>query len=140
MLPLPTEMTSIPVEATYILPIKTSSAFLRADFTEYLRWLSSTLREVIVVDASPHEVFANHAKEWGDLVRHTAPDPKLVTPMGKVGNVLTGIGLGQARHLLKARLAASQDPSFLERARRQAAAGEHSSDAYARRNLRQKRL
>lgn len=94
-------MTSAPVEqATYILPIKTSSAFLRADFTEYLRWLSSTLREVVVVDASPREIFAAHTREWGDLVRHIAPDPKLVTPMGKVGNVLTGIGLASCERLV----------------------------------------
>jgi hypothetical protein len=94
-------MTSVPVEeATYILPLKTSSAFLRADFTGYLRWLSSTLREVIVVDASPHEVFRAHAKEWGDLVRHIAPDPKLLTPMGKVGNVLTGIECASSEALV----------------------------------------
>jgi hypothetical protein len=88
------------IEATYILPIKTSSAFLRSDFTGYLRWLSSTLREVIVVDASPQEIVAAHAKEWGDLVRHVAPDPQLATPMGKVGNVMTGIRLASCERLV----------------------------------------
>jgi hypothetical protein len=87
-------------EATYILPIKTSRIVHGGDLTEYLRWLSSTLREVIVVDASPRDVFAAHAKEWGAIVRHVAPDPKLLTPMGKVGNVLTGIELASCERLV----------------------------------------
>ncbi len=28
---------------------------------------------------------------WGELGRHLAPDPELRTPMGKVGNVITGV-------------------------------------------------
>ncbi len=94
-------MNLAPVEeATYILPVKASSPLPRADFTEYLRWLSSTLREVIVVDASPDEVFAAHASEWGHLARHVPPDAKLLTPMGKVGNVLTAIGLASCERLV----------------------------------------
>ena len=95
-------MTPAPVEdATYILPIKASRPVAAAaDFTEYLRWLSSMMREVIVVDDSSPQVFAAHAEAWGSFVRHVAPKPGLATPMGKVGNVLTGIGLASSERLI----------------------------------------
>lgn len=94
-------MTPAPVEdATYILPIKASRPVAAADFTEYLRWLSSMMREVIVVDDSPPQVFAAHAEAWGSFVRHAAPESTLATPMGKVGNVLTGIGLASSERLI----------------------------------------
>lgn len=94
-------MTSTPVEdATYILPIKASRPVVAVDFTDYLRWLSSTIREVIVVDDSSPQVFAAHNEAWGSFVRHVPPDPGLATPMGKVGNVLTGIGLARSERLI----------------------------------------
>ena len=79
-------------EATYILPIRTNRPVQAPDFAEYLRWLSSAVREVIVVDGSPSPVFAAHKEAWGNLVRHVSPEPELTTAMGKVGSVLTGIG------------------------------------------------
>jgi hypothetical protein len=87
-------------EATCILPIKASRPVVAPDFTTYLLWLSSTMREVIVVDDSPPQVFAAHAAAWGSFVRHVAPEPKLATPMGKVGNVLTGIDLASCERLI----------------------------------------
>ena len=94
MIPVPVE------EATYILPIKTSRPLPVADFTGYLRWLSLTVREVIVVDGSPDEVFAAHRQQWEDPIRHVPPDPELRTPMGKVGNVMTGIRLASCERLV----------------------------------------
>ncbi|MEJ7584278.1 MAG: hypothetical protein WKF43_09375 [Acidimicrobiales bacterium] len=45
----------------------------------------------MVVDGSSSEVFDAHHQRWAQWVRHMAVDPDLVTPMGKVGGVLTGV-------------------------------------------------
>jgi hypothetical protein len=87
-------------EITYILPIKASRFETSAEFTDYLHALTSLVREVIVVDGSPREIFRGHAIAWGSFVRHVPPDPRLLTPMGKVGNVLTGIGLASCERLV----------------------------------------
>ena len=50
-------ISSYAADLGYILPIKASRAETAADFAEYLRWLSSVLKEVIVVDASPLKSF-----------------------------------------------------------------------------------
>ena len=87
-------------EVTYILPIKAAQPVGAADFSDYLRRLSSMVREVIVVDDSSPHAFAAHAAAWGTLVRHVAPESRLATPMGKVGNVITGIGLASCERLI----------------------------------------
>jgi hypothetical protein len=90
-----------PVHAdlTYILPIKTATASAHEDLLQYLRWVAERA-ETIVVDGSPPEVFAAHAAAWGDGVRHVRPAPDLMTPMGKVGGVLTGIRLASHERLI----------------------------------------
>jgi hypothetical protein len=55
---------------------------------------------VIVVDASPAQIFQAHALAWGSLVRHVAPLADLTTAMGKVGNVLSGIELATCEKLI----------------------------------------
>jgi hypothetical protein len=87
-------------KATYILPIKASRAIASVEFADYLRSLSSMVREVIVVDGSPPGIFADHAAAWGSVVRHVAPKPALATPMGKVGNVLSGIDLASHERVI----------------------------------------
>ena len=87
-------------EVTYILPIKVSHSETAAELTNYLRALASMVREVIVVDGSPQDIFRDHAISWGSFVRHVPPGPQLVTPMGKVGNVLTGIELASCERLV----------------------------------------
>lgn len=86
---------------TYILPIKASTPQDEGELTTYLRWLAPRV-EVIVVDGSAPDVFARHARVWGDAVRHVAPAPDLATPMGKVGGVLTGVRLATHDRLLLA--------------------------------------
>lgn len=78
------------MDATYIVPLKLAHPALSGEFDAYLRRLAEHL-EVIVVDGSPPCVFSVHAHAWGAVVRHLPPDPDLVTPMGKVGGVLTGL-------------------------------------------------
>ena len=75
---------------SYVLPLRSSTALQGGGLTEYLRWLSAHA-EVLIVDGSDAEVFAAHAAQWGGFARHLPVDPERVTPMGKVGGVLTGV-------------------------------------------------
>jgi hypothetical protein len=78
---------------SYVLPIaaKVSQAGVLAG---YLRRLSRTLDDVIVVDGSPQHTFDAHARAWSDYVRHVQPDGQATN--GKVAGVMTGVRL--ARH------------------------------------------
>ena len=86
-------------DATYVLPIRASAPRSATELTGYLRWLSRRA-ETIVVDGSEPPVFAAHARAWGGFVRHVAPEPDLVTPMGKVGGVLTGVRLAKHERIV----------------------------------------
>ena len=77
---------------TYILPIKSATPNTSSELRAYIAWIAARA-EVIVVDGSSEEIFAAHEREWGAGVRHVAPAPDLVSPMGKVGGVLTGLRL-----------------------------------------------
>ena len=77
---------------TYILPIKASRIEVDGDLYAYVRRLATLPGvEVIVVDGSPAAVFEYHALMFGTAPRHLRPFPDLATPMGKVGNVLSGL-------------------------------------------------
>jgi len=78
------------VRATYLLPIRWSDDRGLDELTGYL-WTLPDWVELIIVDGSPPALFERHAERWGELGRHLRPDPDLVTPMGKVGGVLTGL-------------------------------------------------
>jgi hypothetical protein len=82
-----------PIAATYVLPLR-AEAPVDGELTPYLAWLAGVVDDVVVVDGSPGPVFDRHAEAWGRVVRHLRPE--VATPMGKVGNVLTG--LRHARH------------------------------------------
>ena len=82
------------IAASYIMPIRHGAVEDTEGTWAYLRLLSTRVREVIVVDGSPPEVFEAHAAALrGSSVRHVPVDPDLITPMGKVGGVLTGLRL-----------------------------------------------
>ncbi|MEO6209459.1 MAG: glycosyltransferase family 2 protein [Gemmatimonadaceae bacterium] len=83
-----------PVRAplTYILPIKRSRPDTSPDLRAYITWIAARA-EVIVADGSSDAIFAAHEHEWGAGIRHVAPAPDLISPMGKVGGVLTGLRL-----------------------------------------------
>ena len=84
---------------SYILPIKSSAPNTLAELRAYIEWIAARA-EVIVVDGSSDAIFAVHDREWGSLVRHVAPAPDLVSPMGKVGGVLTGLRLASHEHVI----------------------------------------
>jgi hypothetical protein len=82
------------IAASYVMPVRHGAVEDTEGTWDYLRLLSTRVREVIVVDGSPPEVFEAHAAALrGSFVRHVPVDPALVTPMGKVGGVLTGLRL-----------------------------------------------
>ncbi|MEP6551197.1 MAG: glycosyltransferase family 2 protein [Gemmatimonadales bacterium] len=93
-------MDGIPVGVSYVLPLKTSVPLVTREFSDYLAWLAPNVGEVIVVDASPPDVFAIHHESWGSGINHVPPTMDLATPMGKVGNVLTGARLARFDRLV----------------------------------------
>lgn len=84
---------------TYILPIRTRVASTAMEFVRYLQWISDRA-EVIVVDGSAPAVFREHALAWGRFVRHIQPHADLITDMGKVGGVLTGVRMASFERLV----------------------------------------
>ena len=78
--------------ASYVLPLKADD--LDADLDAHVARMAEVVDDVIVVDGSDDEVFAAHDARWPRSVRHLRPAEQ--TPMGKVGNVVTG--LRAARH------------------------------------------
>ena len=84
---------------TYILPIKSAAPDTSRELREYIAWIAARA-EVIVVDGSELAIFEAHEREWGAGIRHVAPAPDLVSPMGKVGGVLTGLRLASHEHVI----------------------------------------
>lgn len=85
------------VRLSYLLPINT--AVPRLELAPYLEWLAERV-EVIIVDGSDAEVFAEHRAAFGSPIRHLPVDPQRVTPMGKVGGVMTGVVLASHDHVV----------------------------------------
>jgi hypothetical protein len=82
-----------PLAASYVLPIA-AQVSQAGKLSGYLRRLSRTMNDVIVVDGSPRATFEAHARAWSAHVRHLRPD--MLTTNGKVGGVMTGVRA--ARH------------------------------------------
>ncbi|HEY6805327.1 MAG TPA: glycosyltransferase family 2 protein [Pyrinomonadaceae bacterium] len=68
----------------------------------YFKSLLGTGCEVLVVDGSPAEVFAEHDRVWGDFTRHVKPDPKFTFLNGKVNGVHTGVELASSEYIIVA--------------------------------------
>ncbi|MFN8028648.1 MAG: glycosyltransferase [Acidimicrobiia bacterium] len=79
---------------SYVLPLRAGAP--RPELVPYLEWLVDHVDDVLVVDGSVPPVFAAHAAMFPAGLRHLAVDEPRVTPMGKVGGVLTGVA--HARH------------------------------------------
>jgi hypothetical protein len=84
---------------SYILPIKSSAPNTSPELRAYIAWIAARA-EVIVVDGSERAIFDAHEREWSAGIRHVAPAPDLVSPMGKVGGVLTGLRLASHEHVI----------------------------------------
>ncbi len=76
---------------SYVLPIRRGEFVSDGELEGYLRMLSRWVDDLVVVDGSPRSVRSRHARAWGHLVRHLAPDPRHGFLNGKVNGVLTGL-------------------------------------------------
>lgn len=81
--------------AEYVLPLRWTDDAAADELTDYLRRLHRWV-DVTVVDGSPPEIYAAHARRWAGWVRHLPPDADLRYVNGKVNGVTTG--LRRARH------------------------------------------
>jgi hypothetical protein len=79
---------TIASDFSYVLPIHRSQPESDGELASYLSWLSDHA-QVIVVDASPPEVYETHC-DWQCDVR-IPPAPNLKVLNGKVWGVLTGL-------------------------------------------------
>ena len=89
---------------TYLLPIRRARA-CRSEarrFALYFRGLKDAGCEVVVVDGSPPEVFAAHARHWSRLCRHVGVDPRYKYLNGKVNGVHTGVDLASCEQVILA--------------------------------------
>jgi len=80
---------------TYLLTIR-RAIFNREevfDFCIYFKTLAAFGCEVLVVDGSPPEVFAEHAKAWQNVCRHEPVDAQYKYLNGKVNGIHTGIAI-----------------------------------------------
>ena len=82
------------IQVSCVVPLRAAGPDDELD--AYMRRLSRAVDDLIVVDGSAPEVYDGHERRWPETVRHLRPEAQ--TPMGKVGNVLTG--LAEARHEL----------------------------------------
>ena len=73
-----------------MLPIRWRRDEGLEELTGYLRRLAERV-EVVVVDGSPPEIFARHARAWPAPIRHLPPHPDLRYAFGKVNGVITGV-------------------------------------------------
>ena len=79
----------MPAPLTYVLPLRTGADEPVDELAAYLRSLTGAVAEVLVVDGSAPEVVEAHRRAFPDEVAVVPPDER--TPMGKVGNVMTGL-------------------------------------------------
>lgn len=100
------------MRASYVLPLRSTQPLADPEFDAYLRRLAERV-EVLVIDGSEAAVFAAHCDRWGGFVRHLPVDPDLVSPMGKVGGVLTGVRHARHERLIIADDDVRYDPDTL---------------------------
>ncbi|NUP68640.1 MAG: glycosyltransferase family 2 protein, partial [Nonomuraea sp.] len=80
------------IDLDYVLPLRWDDDSGLDELTAYLRRLSRHIR-VTVVDGSPPDLYARHARRWRGLVRHVPPAGELSFANGKVNGVTTGLRL-----------------------------------------------
>jgi hypothetical protein len=89
---------------TYLLPIRRARASSE-EAKEFARYFESLRRagcEVLIVDGSPSEVFAEHDRAWRDVCRHVTVDKKYSYLNGKVNGVHTGVDLASCERIVLA--------------------------------------
>lgn len=89
---------------TYLLPIRRTRASRveMQDFAAYFQMLAAAGCEVLVVDGSPANVFAEHDAAWSAFCRHVTVDSRYKYLNGKVNGVHTGVDLASCERILLA--------------------------------------
>jgi hypothetical protein len=83
---------------SYVLPLAAADGEDLVELAAYLRWLGDVVDDVIVVDGSSRRAVERHRAQFGERV--AVVEPRLRTPMGKVGNVITGIDAAAHEHVV----------------------------------------
>lgn len=80
-------------DLSYVLPIRQArfNPAVAADLRAYLLSLRTVCSDLLVIDGSAPEVFAEHARAWGDIARHLPPDARYRYLNGKVNGLFTGV-------------------------------------------------
>jgi hypothetical protein len=89
---------------TYLLPIR-RAVFSEAEaqeFVVYFEMLRAADCELIVVDGSPPEVFAQHHALWSPLARHETVDKRFGYKNDKVNGIHTGVELATCEKIVLA--------------------------------------
>src|SRR3954463_2953892 len=89
---------------TYLLPIR-RAAFAAAETTqlaEHFRSLMEAGCEVLVVDGSPAQVFAEHNQAWRSFCRHEHVDRSFGFLNDKVNGIHTGVNLAGCEKIILA--------------------------------------
>jgi hypothetical protein len=89
---------------TYILPIRRIRARRQEvdELAKYFRKLTQQGCEVLVVDGSSPDIFAEHNGAWRKLCRHVTVDRKYTYLNGKVNGVHTGVDLANCESIILA--------------------------------------
>ena len=90
-----TQLVGDDLPLTYVVPLRRWTEQPVDELAGYLGRLAARA-DVVVVDGSPEEVFAAHAKAFHPPIRHLPVDPDLHRGYGKVNGVITGVRA--ARH------------------------------------------
>lgn len=83
---------------SYVLPLATGDDEDVTELARYLHRLSELVQDLIVVDGSSPGALEHHRAAFGSSLRLL--EPRTRTPMGKVGNVLTGIDAARHEHVV----------------------------------------
>ena len=97
------EMPSEPA-CTYLLPFR-RAAFHQIEagkLSDYLETIVQAGCEVIVIDGSPPDVFAQNKPAFGDACRHEAVDPRYRYLNDKVNGIHTGVALASCEKIVLA--------------------------------------
>lgn len=103
------------LDLTYVVPVRWRDGEARGELAAYLRAIEPHCAEVIVVDGSAPEVYAENAAAWGDCVRHVPPADDERWLMGKVAGVRTGVRLASRERVVIADDDVRYDPGTLRR-------------------------
>lgn len=106
------------LDLTYVVPVRWRDGEARHELAAYLKAISPHCAEVIVVDGSAPEVYAENAAAWGDCARHVPPAGDERWLMGKVAGVRTGVRLASRERVVIADDDVRYDPATLRRTAR----------------------